>query len=60
MKFVGKMRGAWARRLTVAAVAAAVLPGLVGRRRRLGDCGGVLKAGSAGRVSDGSVSGDGP
>ena len=30
MKFVGKMRGAWARRLTVAAVAAAVLPGLVG------------------------------
>ena len=30
MKFVGKMRGAWARRLTVAALAAAVLPGLVG------------------------------
>ena len=30
MKFVGKMRGAWARRLTVAAMAAAVLPGLVG------------------------------
>jgi diacylglycerol O-acyltransferase/trehalose O-mycolyltransferase len=30
MKFVGKMRGAWARRLTVAAVAAAVAPGLVG------------------------------
>jgi diacylglycerol O-acyltransferase/trehalose O-mycolyltransferase len=29
MKFVGKMRGAWARRLTVAALAAAVLPGLV-------------------------------
>ncbi len=29
MKFVGKKRGAWARRLTVAAVAAAVLPGLV-------------------------------
>jgi diacylglycerol O-acyltransferase / trehalose O-mycolyltransferase len=30
MKFVGKMRGAWARRLTIAALAAAVLPGLVG------------------------------
>src|SRR3954470_10285705 len=30
MKFVGKKRGAWARRLTVAAFAAAVLPGLVG------------------------------
>ena len=30
MTFVGKMRGAWARRLTIAAVAAAVLPGLVG------------------------------
>ena len=30
MKFVGKMRGAWARRLTVAALAAAVLPGLIG------------------------------
>ncbi len=29
MKFVGKKRGAWARRLTVAAFAAAVLPGLV-------------------------------
>ena len=29
MKFVGKMRGAWPRRLTVAALAAAVLPGLV-------------------------------
>jgi diacylglycerol O-acyltransferase / trehalose O-mycolyltransferase len=29
MTFVGKMRGAWARRLTVAALAAAVLPGLV-------------------------------
>src|SRR5829696_8556334 len=30
MKFVGKMRGALVRRLTVAAMAAAVLPGLVG------------------------------
>src|SRR5215216_2725201 len=30
MKFVGKMRGALARRLTVAAMAAAVLPALVG------------------------------
>src|SRR4030088_1127371 len=30
MTFVGKMRGAWARRLTVAAMAAALLPGLVG------------------------------
>ena len=30
MRFVGKMRGAWARRLTVAALAAAVLPGLIG------------------------------
>ena len=30
MKFVRKMRGAWARRLTVAALAAAVLPGLIG------------------------------
>ena len=30
MKFVGKMRGAWSRRLVVAAMAAAVLPGLVG------------------------------
>ena len=30
MKFVGKMRGAWVRRLTIAAMAAAVLPGLVG------------------------------
>jgi diacylglycerol O-acyltransferase/trehalose O-mycolyltransferase len=30
MKFVGKKRGAWGRRLTVAALAAAVLPGLVG------------------------------
>ena len=30
MKFVGKKRGAWARRLTVAALAAAVLPGLIG------------------------------
>src|SRR5215218_1462218 len=29
MKFVGKMRGAWTRRLTVVALAAAVLPGLV-------------------------------
>src|SRR6201991_1473657 len=29
MKFVGKMRGAWLRRLTIAAAAAAVLPGLV-------------------------------
>ncbi len=30
MKFVEKMRGRWARRLTVAAVAAALLPALVG------------------------------
>ena len=30
MTFVGKMRGAWARRLTVAAMVAAVLPALVG------------------------------
>jgi len=30
MGFVGKMRGAWARRLTVAAMVAAVLPALVG------------------------------
>ena len=30
MTFVGKMRGAWVRRLTIAAMAAAVLPGLVG------------------------------
>src|ERR1700758_617597 len=30
MKFVEKMRGRWARRLTVAAVGAALLPGLVG------------------------------
>jgi diacylglycerol O-acyltransferase/trehalose O-mycolyltransferase len=30
MKFVEKMRGRWARRLTVAAVAAALLPGLIG------------------------------
>ena len=30
MTFVGKMRGAWARRLTIAAVVAAVLPALVG------------------------------
>jgi diacylglycerol O-acyltransferase/trehalose O-mycolyltransferase len=30
MSFVGKMRGAWARRLTIAVMAAAVLPGLVG------------------------------
>jgi diacylglycerol O-acyltransferase/trehalose O-mycolyltransferase len=30
MKFVGKMRGAWSRRLVVAAMAAAALPGLVG------------------------------
>src|ERR1700755_1410452 len=30
MKFVGKIRGAWARRLTVVALAAIVLPGLVG------------------------------
>jgi diacylglycerol O-acyltransferase / trehalose O-mycolyltransferase len=30
MKFVEKMRGRWARRLTVAAVAAVLLPGLVG------------------------------
>ena len=30
MKFVEKMRGRWARRLTVAAMAVAVLPGLVG------------------------------
>src|SRR3954454_20850598 len=30
MTFVGKMRGAWARRLTIAVMAAAVLPGLVG------------------------------
>src|SRR6201988_2693499 len=30
MKFVGKMRGVWARRLTIAALAAVVLPGLVG------------------------------
>src|SRR3954466_11150940 len=29
MKFVGKKRGAWARRLTVGAFAASVLPGLV-------------------------------
>src|SRR4029079_12128566 len=29
MKFVGKKRGAWMRRLTVAVAAAAVLPGLV-------------------------------
>src|SRR5260370_24636238 len=30
MTIVGKMRGAWARRLTVAAMVAAVLPALVG------------------------------
>src|SRR6201991_5301567 len=30
MKFVGKIRGAWVRRLTVVAMAAAVLPGLIG------------------------------
>src|SRR6201990_700527 len=30
MKFVGKMRGAWARRLTIAAMVAAVLPALLG------------------------------
>ena len=30
MKFVEKLRGRWARRLTVAAVSAALLPGLVG------------------------------
>ncbi len=30
MTFVGKMRGAWARRLTIAAMVAAVLPALVG------------------------------
>src|ERR1700742_4680233 len=30
MKFVGKIRGAWVRRLTVVALAAAVLPGLIG------------------------------
>jgi diacylglycerol O-acyltransferase/trehalose O-mycolyltransferase len=30
MKFVGMMRGAWSRRLAGAAIAAAVLPGLVG------------------------------
>jgi diacylglycerol O-acyltransferase/trehalose O-mycolyltransferase len=30
MKFVEKMRGAWSRRLVVAAVAAAALPGLIG------------------------------
>ena len=30
MKFVGKMRGAWARRLTIAAMVAAVLPALIG------------------------------
>src|SRR5919204_512032 len=30
MTFVGKMRGAWARRLTIAAVVAAVLPALIG------------------------------
>jgi diacylglycerol O-acyltransferase/trehalose O-mycolyltransferase len=30
MTFVGKMRGAWARRLTIAALVAAVLPALVG------------------------------
>jgi len=30
MSFVGKMRGAWARRLTVAVMVAAVLPALVG------------------------------
>ncbi|WP_167096694.1 esterase family protein [Mycobacterium sp. DL592] len=30
MKFVEKLRGAWLRRLTVAAAAAAVLPGLIG------------------------------
>jgi diacylglycerol O-acyltransferase/trehalose O-mycolyltransferase len=30
MKFVGKMRGAWGRRLAVGAMAVAVLPGLVG------------------------------
>src|SRR6185312_2867416 len=30
MKFVEKLRGRWARRLTIAAVSAALLPGLVG------------------------------
>jgi len=30
MTFVGKMRGAWARRLTIAAMVAAVLPALIG------------------------------
>ena len=30
MKFVEKLRGVWLRRLTVAAAAAAVLPGLIG------------------------------
>jgi diacylglycerol O-acyltransferase/trehalose O-mycolyltransferase len=30
MKLVGKMRGAWSRRLVVAAMAAAMLPGLIG------------------------------
>ena len=29
MTFVGKMRGAWARRLTIAAMVAAVLPALL-------------------------------
>ena len=45
MKFVGKMRGAWARRLTVAALGGrrAARPGQ--RRRRLGDCGSVLSPG---------------
>ena len=30
MKFIDKIRGQWARRFAVAAVAAALLPGLVG------------------------------
>ena len=30
MTFVGKMRGAWARRLTIVAMVATVLPALVG------------------------------
>ena len=50
MKFVGKIRGAWARRLTAVALSGrrAARPGQ--RRRRLGDCGGFLSSGSAGRV----------
>ena len=60
MSFVGKMRGAWARRLTVAAMVAAVLPGLIGVVGGSATAGAFSRPGLPVEYLDGAVRGDGP